>query len=158
MTTSRPSGQGPYLSAAFCCEKVLVGQDGVKSAIRIIDRVTRTVMAPAPPSEMEPFDHEFTIFVRFKSGRARGSQTLEIQPIKPSAETLPPVTQSVLFEGEEDRGVDSIGQIRMTFDQTGIYWFVVRLDNTEITRIPFRVIYRPEIRQLMPGSDVPPQA
>ena len=50
--------QGPYLSAAFFCEKVLVEQDGVKSAIRIVDRVTRTVVHPNPPPEMEPFDYD----------------------------------------------------------------------------------------------------
>lgn len=37
---------GPFLSAALLCEKVLVEQDGIKSAIRIIDRVTHAVLGP----------------------------------------------------------------------------------------------------------------
>lgn len=150
--------QGPYLSAAFFCEKVLAEQDGVKSTIRIIDRVTRTVVHPNPPSEMEPFEYDMTLFLRFKSGRARGTHTLEVQPIKPSAETLPPVKMSILFEGEEDRGVDSVGIMRIKFDQTGIYWFNVKLNDVMVTRIPFRVIYMPQVRQIPPRSGSPPPA
>ncbi len=148
--------QGPYLSAAFFCEKVLIEQDGVKSAIRIVDRVTRTVVDPNPPSEMEPFEYEITLFLRFKSGRARGTHSLEIQPVKPSGETMPSMKMSILFEGEEDRGVDSVGMIKIKFDLTGIYWFDVRLNDVMVTRIPFRVVYMPQVRQGPPGSGSPP--
>lgn len=150
--------QGPYLSAAFFCEKVLVEQDGVKSAIRIIDRVIRTVVHPNPPSEMEPFDYDMYLFLRFKSGRARGTHTLEVQPVKPSGETLPSRKMSVLFEGEEDRGVDSVGVIRMKLDQRGIYWFTISLNDVRVTQIPFRVIYMPQVSQIPPGSGSPPPA
>jgi hypothetical protein len=153
-----PFEQGPYLSAAFLCEKVLTEQDGARSAIRIIDRVIRTVVHPSPPPEMEPFEYDMTLFLRFKSGYARGTHALEVQPVKPSGESLPPMRMSILFEGEEDRGVDSIGMIRIKFDLTGIYWFNVKLNDVIVTRIPFRVIYMPQIRQMSPGSGTPPQA
>lgn len=68
-----PFEGGPYLSAAFLCEKVLTEADGVKSAIRIFDRTTHTIAGPAPPTEMQPFDYEFMLFIRFKSGAARCS-------------------------------------------------------------------------------------
>ena len=62
--------RGPYLSAAFLCEKVLEEKDGVKSAIRIIDRVTRTAVGPNPPMEMEPFQYNIVLLLKFKSGLA----------------------------------------------------------------------------------------
>src|SRR4030042_2509 len=105
--------QGPYLSAALLCEKVLVEQDGVKSAIRIIDRVNRTYVGPNPPMEMEPFDYSLTLLIKFKSGWARGVHTVKIQTAKPSGELMPEIINSVLFEGEEDRGVDVIGDMRI---------------------------------------------
>lgn len=154
MTTG--SEQGPYLSAAFFCERVLIEQDGVKSAIRIIDRVTRTVVHPDPPTEMEPFDYALSMFIRFKSGRARGTQTLEIRGEKPSGESLPSRKISILFEGEDDRGVDSIGMISIKFDQAGLYWFDILLNDRRVTRIPFRVIYLPQVRQMPRGSDTRP--
>ena len=145
------------MSAAFLCEKVLSETDGVKSAIRIIDRVTRTVFDPTPPETMAPFDYSVTLFVRFKSGAARGPMNLEVRFSKPSMESPSPFRQTVNFEGEEDRGVDIVGQIRIRFDQPGLHWFDVNLDGVRLTRIPLRVIYIPQITQTSEPRGGPPQ-
>ena len=158
MVTSQPFQEGPYLSAAIICEKVLVEQDGVKSAIRIVDRVTRQTVGPNPPQEMEPFDYDMTMLIRFKSGRARGNYPLEIQLVKPSGESPTPFRQTILLEGEEDRGMDIVTNMRIRFDQAGIYWFNIILDEVRLTRIPFRVIYLPQIRQMSAPSGGPPPA
>ncbi len=158
MVTSQPVQEGPYLSAAIICEKVLVEQDGVKSAIRIVDRVTRQAIGPNPPQEMEPFDYDMTMLIRFKSGKARGTYPLEIQLVKPSGESPTPFKQTILLEGEEDRGLDIVTNMRIRFDQTGIYWFNIILNEVRLTRIPFRVIYLPQIRQMSAQSGGPPPA
>jgi len=155
MTTSQRFEEGPYLSAALVCEKVLEERDGVKSVIRIIDRVTRTAVDPSPPLEMEPFDYEMAMLIRFKSGKARGTYPIEIQLVKPSGESPPPMRQSILFEGEEDRGLDVVVNMRLKFDQIGIYWFNIILNNVRLTRIPFRVIYLPQVRQMHAASGPP---
>ncbi len=158
MTTHpRPFEHGPYLSAAMLCEKVLVEQDTVKSAIRIIDRINRTATGPEPPSEMVPFDYELQLLLKFKAGRARGVHTVKIQCAKPSGELLPEVFNSVVFEGEEDRGVDVIGMMQFRFDQTGIYWIHIYLNDVQITQIPLRVTYIPQIRQVRQAGDNPSQ-
>ena len=41
-----PFATGPYLEAAFFCEKVLQEIDGTKSAIRIVDRINRQIPGP----------------------------------------------------------------------------------------------------------------
>lgn len=157
MATNMPFEQGPYLSAAFLCEKVLEERDGVKSAIRIIDRVTRTAVGPSPPEEMEPFDYEATLLIKLKSGWARGSYPLEIRLVKPSGETPTPLRQTVYLEGEEDRGVDIMVNMRIKFDITGIYWFHVYLRDVCLTQIPLRVIYMPQVRQIHgPSGGLPP--
>ena len=158
MTTSQRFEEGPYLSAAIICEKVLVEKDGIKSAIRIIDRVTRQAIGPNPPHEMEPFDYETTLLLRLKSGRARGTYPLEIQLIKPSSESAVPLKQTILFEGEEDRGIDIVANMKIKFDLTGIYWFNIILNDVRLTRIPFRVIYLPQVRQIGASSGGPPPA
>ncbi len=138
---------GPYLSAAIICEKVLEERDGVKSVVRIIDRVIRQALGPSPPQEMEPFDYEMTLLLKFKSGRARGTYTVEIQLVKPSGESPTPMTNTILFEGEDDRGIDIVANTKIKFDQTGIYWFNIVLNGIRLTRIPFRVIYLPQVRR-----------
>ena len=156
--TTTPSDSGPFLTAACLCEKVLVEQDGVKSAIRIIDRITRTVVGPEPPPEMEPFDYDFTFLIKLKSGWARGVFAVRLELVKPSGERLPPFTQNVLFEGDEDRGVDIVGHMRVRLDQTGIHWVHVYVGDRHFTQIPFRVIYMPQIRQLQASTDDSPPA
>ena len=156
-TNSRPFEQGPYLSAAMLCEKVLTEQDTVKSAIRIIDRINRSAVGPKPPSEMKPFEYELVLLLKFKSGRARGVHNIKIQPVKPSGELMPAITNNVLFEGEEDRGVDIIGQIHFTFEQTGIYWIHIYLNDVQMTQIPLRITYIPQVRQLGTAGSNPSQ-
>lgn len=150
------SKQGPFLSAAVLCEKVLIEQDGIKSAIRIIDRVTRTVVGPEPPIEMEPWDYDVTLLLKLKSGWARGVYPIRVEIAKPSGERTTPVTDSVLFEGEEDRGVDIVGNMRIRFTQTGIYWIYIYLSDELLTQLPFRVIYMPKVMRLSPRAGGPP--
>lgn len=150
MTTALPFEHGPYLLAAFICEKVLEEKDGVKSAIRIIDRVTHTVVGPSPPEKMEPFDYHLTLLIKLKSGYARGVYPIQVRLVKPSGESPTPLAQNVLFEGEEDRGVDIVGSMTIKFDQTGIYWFHIYLGDVRLTQIPFRVNYVPQVKQI-PG-------
>lgn len=69
--------QGPYLSAAVICEKVLEETNGVKSAIRMIDRITRTEIGPNPPPDMIPFEYNLCLLVKFKAGRARGVHSVK---------------------------------------------------------------------------------
>ena len=147
--------RGPYLSAALLCEKVLVEQDGVKSAIRIVDRVVRTAVGSNPPLEMEPFDYALKLLLKFKSGWARGVHNVKIQPAKPSGELIPELVKSVLFEGEEDRGVDIILDTIFKLDQTGIYWIYIYLNDVLVTQIPLRVIYIPQVRQITAQGDNP---
>lgn len=136
---------GPYLQTAIICEKVLVEQDGVKSAIRMYDRHTRVVTGLNPPLEMEPYDMELVLLLRFKSGSARGSYPLEIRLQKPSGESSSPGTQTILFEGEDDRGTDVVANMTLRIEFTGLYWFDVYLMDVRVTRIPMRIIYLPQV-------------
>jgi hypothetical protein len=158
MATNVPFEQGPYLSAAFLCEKVLEERDGVKSAIRIVDRVTRTAIGPSPPETMEPFDYDATLLIKLKSGWARGPFPLQVRLVKPSGASPRPLQQTVYFEGEEDRGIDIVVNMRIKFDITGIYWIQVYLGDVRLTQIPLRVIYMPQVRQIYGPSGGPPPA
>lgn len=142
-----PFDRGPYLEAALLCEKVLQEVDGVKSCIRIFDRIIRQKTGPAIPVEMEPFEQELCLFIRFKSGSARGPRALQLKMVKPSGESPAPITNTLIFEGEDDRGVDMVVGVKVKFDQVGLYWFWVILDSFTLTRIPLRIVYIPQFRQ-----------
>ncbi len=133
---------GPYLAAAFVCERVLQEADGVVSAIRIIDRLTQLVGGPDVPDELQSFQQPVTIFIGLKAGSARGRYKVRLQIEKPSGEQGPHIEAPVHFEGEE-RGVNMILNTLFEADQEGLYWFDVIFQNERITRIPLRVIYQP---------------
>jgi hypothetical protein len=155
MTTQRKFETGPFLTAAFFCEKLLVESDNVKSAIRIVDRLIIQIEGPQAPQEMPPFPYNTTLFMQFKSGTARGPMQLEIQMIKPSGESKSIIARAIMFEGEEDRGADVVCNLSVQFRQSGIYWFYIYLDGYIITRVPFRVIYLSQIKQIpFPGTDI----
>ena len=146
-----PFADGPHLQTAILCEKVLVEQDGVKSAIRMFDRHIRTATGPTPPMEMEPYTMEASLLLTFKSGSARGTYQLQVNLQKPSGESIQPVNSAINFEGEDDRGTDIVANVALELDMTGLYWFDIYLNGTRVTRVPMRIVYLPQVIN-QPGS------
>lgn len=138
--TRAPFEQGPYLLMAVFCEKVLQERDGVLSVIRVIDRFTQTALGPDAPETMPAFSYNLNAVINLKSGSARGTVTIQIEPELPSGLRLPRVSMSALMEGE-DRGHNFLLNIPTTFTEPGLYWFSVYLDDQLLTRMPFRVVY-----------------
>ena len=134
------SGGGPYLNGAVLCERVLQEVDGVISLIRIFDRWQIASVGTGPePSEIPRSPAVFSLFVSFRSGSARGRETLLIRVERPDGTTRDMVTLPLLFEGEE-RGANAVVQLTVTFEMEGLYWFAIVLDGREVTRIPLRVL------------------
>jgi hypothetical protein len=69
-----PITDGPYLTAAFLCEKVLREADGVLSAVRIVDRWNIN----GPTETLTPAVIQASLVLMFKSGIYRGSAQLTI--------------------------------------------------------------------------------
>ena len=135
-----PFSQGPYLAVAVLCEKVLVERDGVFSAIRLVDRINRSAVGAEAPAVMEPFDYQLYMFLSFKSESARGPMTLDVRMEKPSGSSVSPTHQTVNFEGDDERGINLVTDVRIRFEEPGLYWFHVFLDSQRMTRIPMRVV------------------
>ena len=129
---------GPHLTAALICERLLLEQDGVASAIRIIDRV---FFITGPDGEPLQPQQPFTLVINLKSGAARGSYTVGVRMEKPSGEEVPLLEAPVFFEGEE-RGANIVLQAVFEPDGAGLYWFDVLFEGERLTRIPLRAIYQ----------------
>jgi hypothetical protein len=92
---------GPYLTAALLCEKVLQEKDGILSAIRIVDRIIATAQGSQPPEQMPPVPVNITALLMLKSGNIQGSHTIKIQPVAPSGFRSPEVSWPIFLEGED---------------------------------------------------------
>jgi hypothetical protein len=135
----RAAQGGPYLQSALLCEKVLDEKDGVLSAIRIVDRVTQTVVGASPSAQVPATTLNLVALLGLKSGEARGRHTLKIVLEHPSGLKGPELSQSVLFEGE-DRGQNVIIPLALELSAEGLYWFDVYLEDTLLTRMPLRMV------------------
>lgn len=154
MFPAMPITGGPYLLAAFICEKLLQEQDGVPSAIRIIDRWN----VNGPSENMPTTIIQGTFVITLKSGIYRGNAQVAITPITPSNVRLDPVVVPVLFEGEDDRGVGVVLPIAFPAQEPGLFWFEISLAGQAlppqvITAIPMRVAYL----QMVAPRPLPPQ-
>jgi hypothetical protein len=130
---------GPYITAAFVCERTLQEQDGALSAIRIIDRIT---FPTTPDGKLVQPRQAITFVIMLKSGQARGTYTVSITQEMPSGQQVPFVEAPVLLEGE-DRGVNLILSGAFEPDQAGLYWWDVSFDGSLLTRIPLRAVFLP---------------
>jgi hypothetical protein len=135
------SNGGPHLSVAVLCEKVLQEITGTISVIRIIDRVTVSAQGARAPETMPAFPIRLTALLLFRSGEAKGSYTVALQPVAPSGIRPQGVSAQMLLEGE-DRGAQLIFDINFNATEEGVYWFDVSVNSELITRIPLRVVYQ----------------
>ena len=132
--------RGPYLTVAAFCEQVIEDKSGVLSLIRVVDRLTVAAQGATAPEEMPPAVLNWALVLCMKSGDARGSHAVKIEPELPSGIKIPSITLSAHFEGG-NRGVNLITRLNLKLEMPGIYWFKVYVDDQFLTQIPVEVIY-----------------
>ena len=146
--------QGPYITALLC-EKVLEENDGIKTAVRVIDRITHVHAGPDAPPALPPFEYQIALLIKLVSGSTRGLYSVLVHLVAPSGESKEVVRQAVNFEGGDDRGGDLVAHLKMRIEMAGVYWFEILLDDRGkpelMTRLPLRVVYLPQTRP-KPGS------
>jgi hypothetical protein len=134
------SERGPYVAAAFFCEKVLAEPDGVLSFIRVIDRFTVSAQGQDPPVTMPPTEVKLYLVVCLKSGELRGTYSLTIRPEEPSGLRVTAHDFPVELNGEE-RGTNIVVTLETIVENQGLYWFDVLFEGNLLSRIPLRIVY-----------------
>lgn len=135
---------GPYLAAAFLCERVLMEQDGVPSFIRVVDVFTRPVVTENPSDPLPPEVVVCTLAVTFKPGDARGSFDVALRIEKPSGEQQEMGAFNVHFDGGPARGANVFVNLELEMDQEGVWWIDVLGGPQQrlMTRIPAELRYQ----------------
>ena len=143
---------GPYVSTACFAEKVLEEKDGVHSLIRVIDRIHISLKTQGkvktPPKIRQPL----ILYISLKCGGERGSHELEIIPIKPNGDRLPPGSNPIHFEGPEYKAVNIIVRMSIDIDGEGTWWFEIRHRKQLLTKVSLNVIFHVQTRQIV-GSN-----
>ncbi len=109
---------------------LLTEDDGVDSAIRIIDAIDFD-----PDGEPELI----TLYLSFARGEAPEEIPLEIWLEEPSGRHPNPYRERLQFDGEEGDSAAVSVDFRLALGEPGLYWFDVYLDRQRVTRIPLTV-------------------
>jgi hypothetical protein len=136
---------GPYIAAAFLCEKVLVEQGNVPTFVRVIDRFTVPKFSgPIPPGVHLPQQSvQVTLVVILKSGDiGAGNHKMSIKLQKPDYSYAPETSVSVFFQGTDDNGAMLAMPIIIAAPEEGLHWFDVLFEGSLLTRIPMRILHQ----------------
>lgn len=134
--------QGPWVSFAVLCEKIIEDKTGRLSLINIVDQVNFT-----PPQGEDISGQIPAVTIRliaavgFKAGILKGPADIKLGLVKPNGETGPTLTVSVLFQGDE-RGTNLTTEMNLILGEEGLYWLEVYVANQFMTRIPLRLAYQ----------------
>ncbi len=143
MASARKSKKrGPYLAAAFFCERVMREVDGPLTAIRIIDFYKLVLPADTPndfPSEDKGIGLEMNGLIGFKSGGSSGNHDLSILMTSPSGKEQNILQKTLQFSQEDNGGSNVHLHINASVYESGLYLFDVELDDTFVTRMPIRI-------------------
>lgn len=142
---------GPYVNVAAFCENVIEDKAGVLSLIRVVDRLIVSAQGTSAPDRMPATPLNWFLVIILRSGQARGSVPVMIQPELPSGLRIEPVTFTPHFEGE-NRGCNIVTRMAMLLQEPGIYWFRIFVGDALATQVPLEVIYS---RTVIPGPQPP---
>jgi len=142
-----PDNGGPYVAAAFFCEKVMHEADNVMSAIRIFDRMqvnTRSMQPGMPPPEhMPPLMLPVTAFILVRSGKAKGRKKLGLTVEAPSGLKVQRPPNFIHLEGGT-HSATVVAEILLEVQDEGVYWFEIAVDGDFLTKLPLEVRYLPQ--------------
>lgn len=149
------SSGGPYVQLAVLCATFIRGaESGQLSVINIVEGATVT---GENPNAMEPFPigPPLKLVIGLWAGQTKGRYSLKLRPEEPSGLQGDPIPLPPLqFADTGARGVDTIVPMpQYDITEEGTTWFDVLFspgagqEDRLLTRIPFTVVYQPEVRR-----------
>lgn len=127
--------KGPYVAIACFCERVLQEQDGVLSAIRIVDQVKKREGTILP----EESTHAINILIVLKAGDFDWTGELEIRANSPSGKVTKKGEAKFPVELKRGKACNFIINTGVPLSEDGTYWYDVLFDNRLLTRMPMSV-------------------
>jgi len=147
------TANAPYLIAALFCENVLHEQDGVLTAVRIIDRIFVQRLSAAQKQGAATDMVAINLFVSFKGGGYSGKGKLKMAPVSPSGKELKTQETEVEFPPQPNAGINLVIRGLIAFREEGVHWFRIYFNEDLVTQTPLDVqLMTPEMLQSLPGG------
>lgn len=130
----------PLLEAAFVCENLIIDNQGIASAIRIIDNIEVQVPHALPRGTQTGFP--LTLFVRVKAGEDKVSGRVGLEVRKPDGLHGGKI-ETELVSLEPMRGYQFKIESNILAPQTGFYWFDFSWNDQPLTSVSLQVKIKP---------------
>jgi hypothetical protein len=153
MATENVFQDGPYLGAALICERIIEEKDGVKSLMRVVNRIIQQARGPEVPDKMPPIIATLALFLSIRTGKKSGKGEIRIVFSRPDKTAGPEQIQRVNLDEPESRSTDIMINMNLGLDQEGTYWFEIYFGEFLMTKIPLTVVY---LTQSAGKSQTPP--
>lgn len=141
--------QGPHLVAAIFCDHILEEKENVLSAIRIVDRVTFSIVpdedaaaaiGPMPlTSRIGPNLLVFNLLIMLKSGDFKGRGKVRTVTFAPSGKRMGEAIAEVELLGGST-GANVIFRGAFAPKESGVHWFDLYFDDRLLTRTPIEIL------------------
>ena len=132
---------------AFLCDKVLEERDGVLSAIRIVD-VFFFRRVPEMPEEKQAVVANLVILTKAQPGTT-SEHAIKVDLLRPDGERVKvgeSETTSMRAKFPEAPGGFNLSlTVGVKTKVPGLHFFIINLDDEEITRVPFTLIEQPPL-------------
>lgn len=149
--------ESPYLTQASFCERVLNEQDGVISAIRIIDTYRIELKGSKEilddPALRKSALHSLYLLITIKSGDFKGKGNVSVRAIGPDGKPTgkSPATMPIELNGGV-HGVNIVVQVGIAMNVSGTYWYEVSFNDRLLTRTPIAVSVTVNQTELQPAT------
>ena len=131
--------EGPFMAAAFFCDKVLDEKDDVLSAIRIVNKIILTAPSAEISLETNPAKINLMGLVSIRAGGVRGNHKIKVSSDSEILSEPSQITADISFEGNDDTTNNVVITLGIEVKREGIIWFEVFFDDKLLTKMPLRI-------------------
>ena len=126
----------PHLTMATFCERVLTEQDGVLTAVRLIDTLNVQVL----DSDLAKGAKErVTLLVGLRSGQFKGTGTLKLVVVNPDGKPSKNASTTPVELLGGQHGANIIVSLAINVSKSGVYWYEIYFNDKLLTRTPLSV-------------------
>lgn len=137
--TTQGNEELPLCAALLICERVLVEQDQVLSAIRIVDQVAVPANVLANANQLIELPSLQAVGM-LKQGNARGMRKVLLSAVSPTGDRAPMGMAMVEFiDAPPDRGGNLVAPMQVIMAGEGVYWLELSIDDAVVARTPLRL-------------------
>lgn len=131
----------PHVLMAVICEEARLGDDDAPVEISGIRQGLEIGHDPDHPDQMPTVRIEETVFTAFAGSDFQGTAAMAVKVVTPDGDVHEIGGKELEFSAPGEP-VFWRFSFRLDTSLEGLFWIVIEADGNELTRVPYRLVYR----------------